>query len=104
MSKRIAFTPGKAEAHFIETYRKVYKLDKPQDVLSTALVQLQKAEKVRAYDRLARQMQLDSSPEQVEEDKAERQNEIETGDGRTLENETWLPPSPLPSSPTGGPE
>lgn len=104
MTKRIAFTPTKAQAHLIEAYRKAHKLDKPQDVLSAALAQLQKAEKVRAYDRLARQMQVDSSPEQDEGDEAEGQNEVETGDGREPETEPWPPRSPLQSSPIGGAE
>lgn len=104
MTKRIAFTPSKAEAHLIEAYRKAYKLDKPQDVLSAGLAQLQKAERVRAYDRLARQMQADSSPEQDEGDDAEGQNEVETSDGREPETESWPPRSPLQSSPIGGTE
>ena len=104
MTKRIAFTPSKAEAHLIEAYRKAYKLDKPQDVLSAALAQLQKAEKVRAYDQLARQMQVDSSPEQDEGDEAEGQNEVEIGDSREPETESWLPRSPIQSSPIGGAE
>ena len=104
MTKRIAFTPSKAEAHLIEAYRKAYRLDKPQDVLSAALAQLQKAEKVRAYNRLARQMQADSSPEQDEGEEAEGQNEVETGDGREPETESWLPRSPLSSSLNGDAE
>jgi hypothetical protein len=103
MTKRIAFTPSKAEAHLIEAYRKAYRLDKPQDVLCAALAQLQKAEKVRAYDRLARQMQADSSPEQ-DEGNAEGQNEVETSDGREPETESWPPRSPLSSSSNGGTE
>lgn len=104
MTKRIAFTPSKAEAHLIEAYRRAYRLDKPQDVLSAALAQLQKAEKVRAYDRLARQMQADSGPEQDEGDEAEGQNEVETRDGREPETEPWSPRSPLQNSPVGGTE
>lgn len=104
MTKRIAFTPSKAEAHLIEAYKKAYKLDKPQDVLSAGLAQLQKAEKGRAYAQLARQMQVDSSPEQAEGEEAEGQNEVETGDGREPETEPWLPRSPLSSSLNGGTE
>ena len=104
MTKRIAFTPSKAEAHLMEAYRKAYKLDKPQDVLSAGLAQLQKAEKVRAYNRLARQMQADSRPEQDEEDEAKGQNEVETSEGKEPENETWPPRSPLSTSPYGGME
>ncbi len=104
MAKRIAFTPSKAEAHLIEAYRKAYKLDKPQDVLSAGLAQLQKAEKVRAYDRLARQMQADSSPEQDNGDEAKGQNDVETGDRREPQTETWPPRSPLQSGRDGGTE
>ncbi len=104
MTKRIAFTPSKAEAHLIEAYRKAYRLNKPQDVLSAALAQLQKAEKVRAYDRLARQMQADSSPEQDERDEAKGQNEVETRDGSEPETESWPTHSPRQSSPIGGAE
>lgn len=104
MTKRIAFTPSKAEAHLIEAYRKAYKLDKPQAVLSAGLAQLQKAEKGRAYAQLARQMQVDSSPEQDEGEEAEGQNEVETGEGREPDTEPWLPHSPLSSSLNGGTE
>lgn len=79
MTKRITFTPTRAQAHLIEAYRDAYKLDKPQDVISAALIQLEKAEKVRAYDRLARQMEADSSPEQNGGEAAEAREELESG-------------------------
>lgn len=104
MTKRIAFTPTKAQAHLIEGYRKTYKLDKPQDVLSAGLAQLEKAEKVRAYNQLASQMQADSSFAQDEAEAAEARKELVNGEERAPETEVWSPPSPLPSSHGGGTE
>jgi hypothetical protein len=104
MTRRIAFTPTKAQAHLIEGYRKTYKLDKPQDVLSAALSQLERAEKVRAYNRLAGQMQADSSLAQDEAEAAEVRKELVPGEEREPKTEAWSPPSPLPSSHGGGTE
>ncbi len=98
MTKRIAFTPTKAQAHLIEGYRKTYKLDKSQDVLSAGLAQLAKAEKVRAYNQLASQMQADSSLAQDEAEAAEARKELVNGEEREPQTEPWAPPSPLPSS------
>lgn len=99
MTKRIAFTPTRAQAHLIEGYRKAYKLDKPQDVLSAGLAQLEKAEKVRAYNQLARQMQADASPEQ---EPARAQKELVPGEDVAPGTEAWSPRSPLPSGHEGG--
>jgi hypothetical protein len=101
MTRRITFTPTKAQVHLIEGYRKAYKLDKPQDVLSAGLAQLEKAEKVRAYNQLAVQMRADASPGQ---EAAEAHNElVPSGEGEP-ETETWPPRSPLPSGHDGGAE
>jgi len=101
MTKRITFTPTRAQAHLIEGYRKAYKLDKPQDVLSAGLAQLEKAEKVRAYNQLASQMQADASPEH---ETAEARKELVYGDEKEPGNETWPPRSPLPSGHDRGAE
>lgn len=99
MTKRIAFTPTRAQAHLIEGYRKAYKLDKPQDVLTAGLAQLEKAEKVRAYNQLARQMQADASPEQ---EAAEPHEEFVLGEDVAPETEAWPLRSPLPGGHGGG--
>lgn len=99
MTKRIAFTPTRAQAHLIDGYRKVYKLDKPQDVLSAGLAQLEKAERVRAYNQLARQMRADASPEQ---EAAGAQKELVPGEDVAPEAAAWSPRSPLPSGHEGG--
>ena len=95
MTKRITFTPTRVQAHLIEGYRKAYKLDKPQDVLSAGLAQLEKAEKVRAYNQLASQMRADASPEQ---ESTGVQKELVPGEDVEPETEAWSPRSPLPSS------
>lgn len=99
MTKRIAFTPTRAQAHLIEGYRKAYKLDKPQDVLSAGLTQLEKAEKVRAYNQLARQMRADASPEQ---ELVGAQKELVPGEDVAPETEVWPPQLPLQSGHEGG--
>ncbi len=104
MTKRIAFTPTKKQSYLIEAYRKAYRLDKPQDVLSAALTRLEQAEKVRAYNQLARQMQADSSPHQDEEMAAEAHEELETDEEGKPETENWPSRSPLPSNPDGSAE
>lgn len=101
MTRRISFTPTKSQAHLIEGYRKAYKLDKPQDVLSAGLAQLEKAEKVRAYNQLAIQMRADASPGQ---EAAKARNELVPGGEGEPETETWPPRSPLQSSHDGGAE
>jgi hypothetical protein len=101
MTKRITFTPTRAQAHIIEGYRKAYKLDKPQDVLSAGLAQLEKAEKVRAYNQLASQMQVDASPEH---ETAEARKEHVYGEQTERESEVRPPRSPLPSGHDGGAE
>jgi hypothetical protein len=101
MTKRITFTPTKAQAHLIEGYRKAYKLDKPQDVLSAGLSQLEKAEKVRAYNQLASQMQADASPDQ---EAVEAHEELVPSEQTERESEAWPPRSPLPSGHDGGAE
>lgn len=88
----------------MEAYREAYKLDKPQDVISAALTQLEKAEKVRAYDQLARQMTADSSPEQDEGEAAQAREELESGEEGEPNTETPQPQSSLLSSPIGGME
>lgn len=99
MTKRIAFTPTRAQAHLIEGYRKAYKLDKPQDVLSAGLAQLERAEKVRAYNQLARQMQVDAIPEQ---EPAREQKKLVPGEDVEPETEAWPPRLPLQSGHEGG--
>lgn len=101
MIKRITFTPTKAQAHIIEGYRKAYKLDKPQDVLSAGLAQLEKAETVRAYNQLAIQMQADSSPEH---EAAEARKELVPGEEGEREFEAWPPRSLPPSGHDGSTE
>ncbi len=101
MTKRITFTPTRAQAYLIEGYRKAYKLDKPQDVLSAGLAQLEKAEKVRAYTQLATQMRADASPGQ---EAAEARNELLPGEKGEPETETWPQGIPLQSSHDGGTE
>lgn len=101
MTKRIAFTPTGAQAHLIEAYRNAYGLDKPQDVLCAALAQLQKAEAVRAYNRLARQMRADSSPKQ---ETAEARKELVADEEVGRENEVCPLGSSLPRSPNGSTE
>lgn len=91
MTKRIAFTPTRAQAHLIEGYRKAYQLDKPQDVLSAGLAQLERAEKVRAYNQLACQIQADASPEQ---EPAGAQKQLVPGEDVEPKAEAW---SPLPN-------
>lgn len=101
MIKRITFTSTKAQAHIIEGYRRAYNLDKPQDVLSAGLAQLEKAQKVHAYNQLASQMQADASPEQ---EAAQPHEELETVEQREGESEVWQPRSPLLSGHDGGAE
>jgi len=59
---------------------------------------------VRAYDRLARQMHADSSPEQDEGEAAEAREELEFGEEREPNIETWPPQSSLQSKLGGGVE
>lgn len=99
MTKRIAFTPTRTQTHLIEGYRKAYQLDKPQDVLSAGLAQLERAEKVRAYNQLARQMQADARPEQ---EPADVKKELVPSEDVEPETEAWPPRLPLPSGHEGG--
>lgn len=101
MTKRINFTPTRAQAHIIEGYRKAYKLDKPQDVLSAGLALLEKAEKVLAYNQLASQMQADLSPDR---EAGEAPKEHMYGEQTERESEVWPPRSPLPSGHDGSAE
>ncbi len=101
MTKRITFTPTRAQAHIIEGYRRAYKFDKPQDVLSAGLAFLERAETVLAYNQLASQMRADLSPDQ---EAAEAPKEHVYGERTERESEVWPPRSSLPSGHDGSAE
>lgn len=70
MTKRIAFNPTEAQLNFIDTYKEVHNLKKPQDVLHVALALLEEEELVLSYDRLAAQVQGTGQPEPGEDSEA----------------------------------